>query len=876
MIFRNKKNNGRKYKFRDLKVYASTEWLAEGKKKYRKVFENSEATYLYAELSFYNKLFDDEEWDADIRLKCFRFVETGKEELCDLDIHQKVSVDHNIIYIREGWGHEEPGYFWKRGDYLWEAYIDEEFVGSTRFYVEDGGPVSQNFNPYFDIDTIKLYEGSNEGVRPEDRTFLKKFNASDTRYIWAEFILDNLQDRPWFCELIFNFYNEAGLLKGTTAELKQIKSEEDTITIITGWGSDSKGTWYEDKYTLEVIFMDRLIAVVPFECGTENVPGAVQILTGEETSLKTAPEPEEIQEVESLESIMDQLKELVGLKDIKNKINDYLEYLEFLKLRKEKGFDENERINLHSVFTGNPGTGKTTIAKLLGKIYHKMGFLSRGNITEVGRAELIGQYIGQTAPKVKDVIESARGGVLFIDEAYALVRNEEDDKDYGHEVVEVLVKEMSDGEGDIAIFVAGYPKEMDVFLNSNPGLKSRFNMFYDFPDYLPQELISIADLIVKKREVVLTPKARKFLDKKLTDFYRNRDRSFGNARLVASIVDEAKMSMGLRVMRDRHLSEVTNEMLQTIELQDLQKVFKEKKQGTPKIGIDEASLTEALSELNTLVGLRSVKNEIHELVKLVKFYLETGKDVLNKFSLHTVFKGNPGTGKTTVARVLAKIYKALGILERGHLVECSRQELVAGFVGQTAIKTKELIDRAHGGVLFIDEAYSLFSSHGGHDYGKEAIEVLLKEMEDKRGEFIVVVAGYTEPMEKFLEMNPGFKSRFDKELFFEDFTEKELYDICTYMLSEEELVLDTKAEKHLQDYLKFLFMHRDKFFGNGRAMRKIVSKTVKNQHLRMASLKPEERSEQMLQEVTYEDIKEFDNNREELLRSQKTIGFKIY
>ena len=170
-------------------------------------------------------------------------------------------------------------------------------------------------------------------------------------------------------------------------------------------------------------------------------------------------------------------------------------------------------------------------------------------------------------------------------------------------------------------------------------------------------------------------------------------------------------------------------------------------------------LFESLAELNALTGLDSVKTEVNEMVKLVRFYQESGKDVLNKFSLHTVFTGNPGTGKTTVARILSRIYKGLGILEKGHLIEVDRQGLVAGYVGQTAIKTADKVNEAVGGILFIDEAYSLANESGGqHDFGGESIQVILKRMEDLRGKFGVIVAGYTENMQDFINSNPGLRS----------------------------------------------------------------------------------------------------------------------
>ncbi|HEY8402608.1 MAG TPA: AAA family ATPase [Cytophagaceae bacterium] len=861
----------KKYKFKDLKVFSSTETMEGNTKKYRRVFDNKETTYLYAELSFYNKKFDEEDWSAKVILKAFSVRPNDRRQLCSIEKELDINKDQNIVIVREGWGNKEPGVFWLRGDYEWEAYIDGELVGTRKFYVESGGLVEKDVNPYFNIDSVKLYEGPNEGIQKEERKYLTKFNAAETQFVWVEFTFDNLQPKSWYCELFFNFYNDAGQLKGNTVELKLIKEEDKKVTFSTGWGSGVKGTWYNDKYTLEVVFMDQLIAVVPFEVGDEFLEGTAPLHTKFELT------PAKTEETEaatlSLEDVMQNLRDMIGLSDIKNKITDYTHYLKFLALRKEQGFEESNKISLHSVFTGNPGTGKTTVAKLLGQIYQKMGLLSKGKVLEVGRAELVGKYIGQTAPQTKEVIEKARGGVLLIDEAYSLMREGDSGQDFGQEVIEVLLKEMSDGPGDIAIIVAGYPKEMNHFLNSNPGLRSRFNLFFEFEDYLPQELLQIAEYIAEQRFVQFTEEGKKYLYEKLTEAYRSRDRSFGNARLVTSIVDEAKMNMGLRLMKTKSPDQLTSEELKTIELEDLQCVFKSDKRELPDIKIDEALLTDALTELNKLTGLSEVKTDIHEMVKLVRFYRETGKDVLHKFSLHTVFTGNPGTGKTTVARIVAKIYKALGILERGHLVETDRQGLVAGFVGQTAIKTKEVIDKAEGGVLFIDEAYAL-SQGGENDFGKEAIETLLKQMEDKRGKFVVIVAGYTDNMHTFLEMNPGLKSRFDKMLHFKDYSAEDLYSIALDMLNDENLQPDEKAEEQLKFYLNYLHNKRDKFFGNARSVRKMIKEVVKNQHLRMAAMAPDLRTPEVLQTVTFDDVKEFNPDNESLTKNQG-IGFRL-
>jgi SpoVK/Ycf46/Vps4 family AAA+-type ATPase len=261
---------------------------------------------------------------------------------------------------------------------------------------------------------------------------------------------------------------------------------------------------------------------------------------------------------------------------------------------------------------------------------------------------------------------------------------------------------------------------------------------------------------------------------------------------------------------------------------------------------------------------------VHDLIKLVQFYKDTGKDVLGGFSLHTIFKGNPGTGKTSVARIIARIYKALGILERGHIVEVDRQGLVAGFIGQTAIKTKEKIEEAIGGVLFIDEAYAL-ASETGNDFGKEALEVILKEMEDRRGEFIVIAAGYPDNMDRFVEMNPGIKSRFDRTLIFADYSADELYEIASSMLMAERLLPDADAETHLRKYLKYFYDRRDKYFGNARSVRKIIAQAIKTQHLRMSMTDKKLRTAEMLATITVDDLKEF--NYDDEAGSAKRIGF---
>ncbi|WP_020656526.1 AAA family ATPase [Massilia niastensis] len=511
-----------------------------------------------------------------------------------------------------------------------------------------------------------------------------------------------------------------------------------------------------------------------------------------------------------------ELDALIGLASVKREVSRLIDLVSAEQRRKRAGAEANP-ISLNLVFTGNPGTGKTTVARIVGRIFSSLGLLNAGQLVETDRSGLVAEYIGQTAPKTLAKIEEAMDGVLFIDEAYALYVKDSD-RDFGKEAIATLLKEMEDRRGRLAVIVAGYRREMDTLIDSNPGLHSRFTRYIDFPDYAAPELLEIFAKLCKDKELVVCESAMTRAGLLFEQMVRTKGADFGNARTVRNFVDRMleRQAARLKMQPDASALEIRTEDL-------------------PLVGRkEELDVDALLASLDRLTGLGAVKDELRRLTSLVRAQERRREAGMSwaPVSMHLVFTGNPGTGKTTVARLVGEIYAALGMLEKGHVVEVSASDLIAGHVGQTAIRTRKKIEEAYGGVLFIDEAYSLVDT-GENGFGQEAIDTLLKEMEDNRSRLAVIAAGYEDGMGSFIASNQGLESRFTRYVHFADYSPAEMADIFEYFAASNDYRLVGDARATLLGALESLYAQRGEHFGNARIVRTLFELTIEESAMRI-------------------------------------------
>ncbi|MUL43371.1 AAA family ATPase [Streptomonospora sp. PA3] len=541
------------------------------------------------------------------------------------------------------------------------------------------------------------------------------------------------------------------------------------------------------------------------------------------------------------ERALAELDALIGLEEVKREIRACAAEARAERLRAAAGVDIAPPAR-HLVFTGNAGTAKSTVARILGSLYAQLGVLSSGHLVEVGRAELVGESLSQTPARVEQVVRSALGGVLLVDDAHTLTESDSG-RGLGHDAITALLKHMDDRHGEFAVVLAGPDSDIGRFLAANPRLAARFPQRLEFGDYTGAELGALFNAAATDAGYLLGEGVREKAERVLRRTARGP--SFGNARTARALADRAA---ALQARRVAALGEEAGaDTLRTLLPGDvpdsaLPRATGARPAAAPERAAGGGAATaprsagdpdeaaepagEAMRELDRLVGLSTVKREIalYAAEARAQRLREAAGAPMPAPARHMVFMGSPGTAKTTVARLLGAIYAELGLLASGHLVEVGRADLVAEYIGQTAPRVEKVVRTAVGGVLFIDEAYTLTESASANDFGHEAVATLLKMMEDHRDDLVVVVAGYEEQMSRFLASNPGVASRFPRHLRFPDYTDDELAEIFAVMAEDAGLAVGAGTAARVRHVLRTA--PRDSAFGNARLVRNLLERAT--------------------------------------------------
>lgn len=515
--------------------------------------------------------------------------------------------------------------------------------------------------------------------------------------------------------------------------------------------------------------------------------------------------------------------ELIGQQQAKTALQQIIALAQINAERQSRKL-KTQQVTLHAIFAGAPGTGKTTFARYYAQEIRRLGLLKKGQLIEVSREQLVAAHQGGTAPKTAAVVESARGGVLFIDEAYSLKTSKDDI--FGDEAIVTLLKMIEDLRDELIVILAGYTEPMRDFLHHNPGLKSRIPHFVEFTDFSDEELGAIFDLFCRKAGLSVAAEDRRFA---ITEVVRRRKgRNFANAREVRNIFERAIAQQSLRLLTN-DIKTLSSEALSSLVHTD----FTEDPADHAHDAQAKTATAKqtALQRLHALHGLTNIKSELEQLADFVRIStLRRQGFGLADISLHMIFTGNPGTGKTTVTKLLAALLHELGLISSDHIVQTDRSGLVAGYEGQTALKTRERVEQALGGVLFIDQAHALFQSQQDN-FGQDAMNTLLQCMKEYRSQLVVILVGPTQPMNEFLAQHPELQAAFPRRLNFTDFSNDELIAIAQDVAKANGYVIAAPAIQTLQARLQH--ERQQPGFANARRVHAILEHAFRRQATRL-------------------------------------------
>ena len=678
-------------------------------------------------------------------------------------------------------------------------------------------PDPENPFEYLDIMGLKLFKSYMDSTDIDNSFNYFSLNAQtsfDVDGLRTIAVVCNIRDLK--CDGTLNDPNAftVHLLDQTGRELDTrsggpIRSGEERI-LCCGFGDFCDHKWERGTYRLEVKWNSATFASAAFIVGhmdntSEYDPAVIRYRNNVVT-----PDADGC--------ALEKLERMAGLEEVKEKVHEFMNFATLKKMREAAGLPM-KMPSLHARFIGNPGTGKTTVARLIGQIYKDLGLLSSGHVLLMERRDFVGKYYDSEKTAVDNALAKAKGGILLIDEAYNLYVKD-DTRDPGRKVIEYLLTALADEENrDWMLVLAGYPDAMEDMLNCNQGLASRVDTVFNFADCDIDTLMKIAELYCEENRYELSNEASARLRSVITKDYETRDRNFGNGRYVKKLMETAiytKMAQRLR-----GIAAPTLEQLVTIEPEDIP-ISQEEYERIAMGKFDEKAIDDALKRLDSLVGLYKVKSAIHNFVHIARYLSSQRERFAGKGLLKWNFTGNTGTGKSTVAQILADILQAMNLIQKNEVTELKGEEIfnVSDYTCNEILR--ETAKKSRRGLLFIDGDAPEFRSNEYRLTSEQIRFKLASLVADERATGALVIG---ECSTGRLSLAHSLASNgiydYDHTFIFDDYTADELYQILLQCLSKHSLTMSEEAEKTIRGYIGHLCENREKSFANARTMKNL-------------------------------------------------------
>jgi len=708
----------------------------------------------------------------------------------------------------------------------------------------------------FEILAVKMFN-LEESLQSQKRTYLLQFDQLRTSYVAAEVTFKN----PSF--------NEDSVLRGLTIWYLEdeevgrnnfnleVKKDWEIVEFIQSWGTPMPGFWKQGEGRIEVLLENNIVLKHFFGIGNSEIfdfAGDEDSVTEISNKLITQ-QPKAIEyfnktfiDNSSLSSLFEEFDNYVGLKNLKQSLKDFITYLDFINERRRSGVETEESISANCIFLGNPGTGKTSIARLLGKFFRAIGLLENGHVIEVDRADLVGEYIGETAQKTDKVINQALGGILFIDEAYSLKKDS--GQDFGQEAIDIILKRMEDYKNKFFVIAAGYPLLMQNFLESNPGLKSRFTHFFTFEDYSSEELTQIYKIFASKEKYIVSKETEKFLLESLEKNNSKLDESFGNARFVRNLFNQSKIELSKRYqMLEEGAKDFST--LNSLSKEDIRAAFSIIENRSDS-NVHLKKVDKYLNEINKLVGLEDVKityNKIIASLKVERLKKERSITSIHR-NLNSIFISEQGSGTSTIARLYAKSLKESDRLTKGQLIEIDSSTFYGLGKLDAYLMIDELFKKLLGNVILVNDASAALQCT--NDFSDSLLQYFLKKLYLINDDVVAIISGNAEEIDTLINNFPVLENQFPNIFNFEPYSTRQLLEIALNISQKNNYQFDEGAWQQMLELIIELKKEARKNFYNARTLKEIINKAISHQENRILAVKDINENDLMM--ITYEDL----------------------